>query len=259
VQSDQLAAAQNAVKVIKWMGPILAILIIAMYALAVWLARGRRRLTLRNVGWALVLVGLALLVTRRVAGDYVSSIVSNPANGPAVKTIFSIASELLYDVAWSIVTWGLVIILGMVLIGPWRPAVAVRRFIAPVINADTTVFWVGAGGLYVVLLLWSPSPALRLWWSAIALALILAAGLEVLRRRTKAEFPDARLDVDVDGLKSSVSGTWANVTGRLRRIGDKGSSSGVDQVAQLERLKALHDSGGLDDAEFSAAKQKLLA
>ncbi|WP_034608817.1 SHOCT domain-containing protein [Cellulomonas sp. URHD0024] len=32
----------------------------------------------------------------------------------------------------------------------------------------------------------------------------------------------------------------------------------VDLVASLERLKALHESGGLDDQEFAAAKARLL-
>ena len=39
--------------------------------------------------------------------------------------------------------------------------------------------------------------------------------------------------------------------------GDPGDCQ-EDLVSQLERLHALHRSGGLDDAEFNAAKDKLL-
>lgn len=260
VHSDQLAMAQNAVATLEWMGPVLAILIIAMYALAVWLARGRRRATLRNVGWALVLVGIALLATRRVSGNFVSSLAADPANGPTVALVFSIASQMLADLAWSIVTWGLVIVAGMILLGPSQVAAAVRKLIAPVVNLDATVLWVGAAAAYVVLLLWSPSPALRQWWSAIAMAVMLAAGLEVLRRRALREFPDAGLDVDVDGIKAKAAGAWGSVTDRISRIGagHDGDSSSDDQVAKLERLTALHDSGALDADEYRAAKQDVL-
>jgi hypothetical protein len=261
VHSDQLAAAQNAVKLIKWMGPLLTVLIIAMYALAVWLARGRRRRALRNIGWALVMVGLAILATRRLSGNFVSSLVSNPDNGPAVTAVFSIATVMLHDLAWTIATWGLVIAVGMIIIGPWRPALVLRRFLAPAINSEPAVFWVGAAVAYVLVLLWSPSPALRPWWSVIALGALLAVGLEVLRRRTAREFPDAKMGVATAGLRSKVSEVWTGIAGWVRGLGDGHGtgSSGDDDVSRLERLKALHDSGALDDGEYTAAKQRVLA
>lgn len=37
------------------------------------------------------------------------------------------------------------------------------------------------------------------------------------------------------------------------------TSSGGDTIAELERLAALHNQGALTDAEFTAAKTKLLA
>ncbi len=40
--------------------------------------------------------------------------------------------------------------------------------------------------------------------------------------------------------------------------GASGTGSGGDQVAELERLAALHSSGALTDEEFAAAKQKRL-
>ena len=48
----------------------LLVLVLGLYALAVYLATGERRRTLRNVGWALILVGLTVLVARRLAGEY---------------------------------------------------------------------------------------------------------------------------------------------------------------------------------------------
>jgi hypothetical protein len=37
------------------------------------------------------------------------------------------------------------------------------------------------------------------------------------------------------------------------------AGGGDDLVSQINQLKQLHDQGVLDDAEFDAAKQKLLA
>ncbi|MGB3327619.1 MAG: SPFH domain-containing protein, partial [Thermomicrobiales bacterium] len=40
--------------------------------------------------------------------------------------------------------------------------------------------------------------------------------------------------------------------------GNRGASSTDDQIAQLERLASLHQSGALTDEEFAAAKKRLL-
>ena len=77
VHSDQLAAAQTAVKLIRWMALILGVVIIGLYALALVLAKGSRRRTLRNIGWAVAAVGLLLLATRRLTGSYITSMVSD--------------------------------------------------------------------------------------------------------------------------------------------------------------------------------------
>ena len=143
-ESSSLATIQTAVKVINILGPILFVVIVALYSLAVWLARGRRRLTLRNIGWAIIIVGLLLTTMRRLTGNYIDSIISNDQYSVAGKIIFGILSELLFDTAWILITWGLVIVIGMVIIGPSRPAVWARRVVAPVLNAERVIFWVGA-------------------------------------------------------------------------------------------------------------------
>jgi hypothetical protein len=100
------------------------------------------------------------------------------------------------------------------------------------------------------------------WWSVLLLGAIIGVGLEFLRRRSQSEFPEAAWSVDTGALTSKVGGAWTSVVGRVRTIGAGRSgndSSGDDIVDRLERLKALHDSGALDDAEYTSAKAGLLA
>jgi hypothetical protein len=255
--SDQLRVAQNAVKAIKWMSILLGLVVLVLYGLAVFLAKGARRRTLRNVGWAVLAVGLFLAVTRRVTGNYVMSMLSDPTLRPAVRAIYTIGSRLLVDIAWTVFTWGLVLVVGCVIAGPTRFGVWVRRSIAPVLNQRWEWVAAGAAGIYVVLLLWAPFPALQKWPSALGLAVVLGLGLWALRRRTLVEFPDAELGGTLGSARAHLGSAWGSVSSRLRGIGGGGAES-ADPTAQLERLSSLHDSGKLDDAEFASAKARLL-
>lgn len=262
IQSNELASLQKLVKIVQWMGLLLTVVIVAMYGLAVYLARNRRRRTLRNVGWSIVIVSFLLIAVRQVTGRVVASIVTDPRYSPAGKVIYSIVSELLVQVAWGLFTYGIVIVMGMLLIGPSRPAVAARRFMALAFNADPGVFWGGAAILYLLAIMISPSPAFSAWWSVLLLGAIIGVGLEILRRRSKLEFPEAAWSVDAGGLTSKVGDTWTSVVGRVRTIGSGRSGNGsadTDIVGQLERLKELHVSGALDDAEYASAKAGLLS
>src|SRR5881227_2630289 len=60
MKSDQLGAAQTAVKILKALSSLLLIAVFALYALAIYLARGRRRLLLGATGTSLVFVGLVI-------------------------------------------------------------------------------------------------------------------------------------------------------------------------------------------------------
>ena len=63
-------------------------LVLALYGLAIYLARGARRKTLAHVGWALVIVGLLILIARRLIGNYViSSLVDETYRKPATTRL----------------------------------------------------------------------------------------------------------------------------------------------------------------------------
>jgi len=103
-QSNQLKLVQDGVKTIKVLSVFLIILVLLLYGGAVWLAKGWRRTTLRATGWSLVIVGIVLLVVRRVVeNQIVSSLVNTQSEKTAVKHAWLLGSTLLADVAWAII------------------------------------------------------------------------------------------------------------------------------------------------------------
>jgi hypothetical protein len=68
--------------------------------------------------------------------------------------------------------------------------VAARRGLAPYLREPRYAY--GALAVIVlVLLVWGPTPATRLVIPALVLVALLVLGLEVLRRQTAREFPEA--------------------------------------------------------------------
>jgi len=260
-QSDQLALIQRSVAVVNLLGPVLIVVVVALYAAAVWSAVGRRVRTLRNAGWSLVVVGALIVILRRVLGNYVTSMIASPQYGPTGDLIWAVVTQFLWSIGWILIGWGVLIVLGMVLVGPSRSAHAVRRTAAPFVNAEPVVFWVGVGVVYAAVVWLSPTPALQVWWSVLLVAGAGAAYLGVLRRRSRAEFPDVELHVD--GLGERATETWGDIAGFGRslvgRLQSRRAAPVVDPVAQLQGLTELHRSGALTDEEFTSAKSKLLS
>ena len=187
MRSDQLAQAQTAVKALKILSSALLVLVLVLYALAVYLARGRRRATLRNVGWAFVIVGLIVLVARRASGTYAVEALASPTSHDAAKRAWLIGSEILAEIGWAGVAYGLVMIAGAVLAGPTRYATAVRGRLAPVLNERPGIVWATVGCVFLLLILWGPTHALQTVWGVVLLGALLAAGVVALRAETLRE------------------------------------------------------------------------
>ncbi len=182
LQSDQLEAAQTGVKAIKWMSWLVIVIALACYTAAVWLARGRRAM-LRNVGAALLVVGILLLVIRRVVGNYiVDALVSGESVRGAVDSTWVIGTSLLSQVAWALIVYGAVILLGTWLAGPSRYAVRARGAIGPTLRDRPGLVWGVLAVVYLLLVLWGPVPALRNWVGVLILGALVALGFEAFRR-----------------------------------------------------------------------------
>ncbi len=255
LESDELKTAQDATQLLKVVATWIWVLAFASWAAAIWLARGRRRIELRAIAIGLVITGFLILVVRSLAGRYVvDSLVSSESVKPAVQEAWDIITRLLAGSGWSAVIVGLITLVGVWLAGPATRAAGVRNVLAPWLRRPELAFG-AAALLYLLLLLWQPTPQFgRLLW-VLVFAVLGAVGVELLRRQTAREFPDA-VAVDWVGAARERYDTWQE--GRQARAAAQAPAATVGPSAELERLAALHASGDLTDEEYSAAKAALL-
>jgi hypothetical protein len=191
MKSDQLSAAQTGVRAIHVLSIWLLIGVLVLYGLAIYLARGARRATLRNAGLGLVVVGLITLVIRRLLGNYVVGALATPGYQPATHRMYLIGTAILGQIGQATVLYGLIAALGAVFAGPSVPAVWLRQKLAPTLNDHQGVVWGAVGFIFLLLVLWGGTHALREWWGILLLAGLIAVGVVALRRETLKEFPAA--------------------------------------------------------------------
>jgi len=250
MRANQLKTAQNVAKGVRHLSIISTILSFLLFGLAIWLARGRRRLTLRTTGWCFFGVGLLCLLVRRIGGDWiVDGLVKADSVKPAAHDTWNIATGLLRAISLAFVIYGLVVVVAAWLGGPTRSAQAVRRAFAPAMREHPGRVYAGAGFLYLLVLLWGPTPALRHFVPILIIAALLAFGIEVLRRQTAREFPDAQAGDTMHSLRA-----WWDA----RRGRPAPEPAGNGHIKELERLASLHDSGALTDEEYTTEKGLLL-
>src|SRR4051794_38548625 len=190
MRSNQLKTGQDAASAVKSLAIVLPALAIVLFALAIWLARGRRRQALRSAGWCFVVVGVLLLLVRRVGGnEIVDSLVKVPSNEAAVHQAWLIATSLLFAIAVALIVYGVVFALAAWLGGPTRPARFLRKAAAPELRESPGVAYAAAGGLLLALVVWGPTPAFRQLAWILLFAALLALGVTVPRRQTALESP----------------------------------------------------------------------
>jgi hypothetical protein len=191
LKSSQLETAQTAVKLLKALSSLLLIAVFALYALAIYLARGRRRMLLGATGASLVFVGLVIAFMRRyLGGVIVDSVVKVEANKHPVAVIWGIETSVMRDIAVILVVYGALVLLATVVGGPSRPAVALRRWLAPTFRHRPIVIWAAAFAVFLILLAWGPTSGNRRLLGVALLAATTAVAIEALRRQTRREFPE---------------------------------------------------------------------
>jgi hypothetical protein len=255
MRSDQLATGQEIAGDIKGAALVLPLLAFALFILAVWLSKGRRRAALRTTGWCFVAVGLVALLDRRVGGNYViNALVKNPSNRPAGHEVWTIATTLLYDIGVAMIAYGLVFVVAAWLGGPTRPATALRRALAPTLHTRPASGYLAVYIALLLLVLWGPTPATRQLPYILGFIVLLTLGVRALRSQTAREFPDGEAGETAPGVQS-----WYGQRGRPAEATASSTSAGRmgAHVGELERLSLLHDRGSLTDAEFASEKAAL--
>jgi hypothetical protein len=276
MQSDRLAAAQSGLKIIRGLPIVLIALSFALFGLALAISPGWRRQALRAYGFGFVLAGaVALLVQSQAGTALVHALTKTAAVEPAATAAWTISTTLLVQAAWATVGYGVFMVLAAWIAGPSRPMVALRRVIAPYAKHPAVAY--GALAVFFALLLvWAPTPATRDPALALILLVLLALGVEALRRLIVREHPDADMAEAIQRLQQRAAGAAAWVrdgasTGRTavaattsrvvteaktRTAGDAAEDDRLDRLERLGRLKA---AGVLDEQEFAAEKQQILA
>jgi hypothetical protein len=193
LQSGQLKNAQRALKAIKVLSVFLLLLVLFLYGLAIYLARGHRRRILRAIAAGFLLIGVLILVIQKVSGGVViDSLIKTDAIRPAGNAAWGIGTELLRSVAYAIIFYGVAGLFGAWLAGPTRWAVASRKRLAPVFEDQAWIVYGVVAVAFLLLLAWGPTRATREWWGILLLGGLLFFGVAMLHRETVREFPAAK-------------------------------------------------------------------
>ena len=191
LKSNQLKFVQDAGKALKGLALLLTIIVPLLYALAILLARGRRRRTLMSVGIAIIFAGVLVLAGRAIIESQVTnSLVKVEANRPAVGAVMSIATGMLSEIAGAFVIVGIPLIAAAWFAGPARLAVKARRAIAPFLRDQPEWTFAIVAFIMLLIFIWGPIPATHKPAGIIVFLALALLGTEVLRRQTATEFPD---------------------------------------------------------------------
>lgn len=188
VESDRLARAQNAVRVIKILGVVFFVVVVGLFAAAIYLASNWRRQATRNVGFATAIGGLVVLVALRAGIGFFASRPETSSGGrDAFNAILTVATALLRQMAWSEILIGLLVALGASLVGPARYAQQVRRHLATGFAHAQVATWIGLVVLVLAALVLSPFSAGGNWATVLIVLGLVVVGVEALRRTSLAE------------------------------------------------------------------------
>lgn len=254
IRSNQLSFIQDVGQAIKGLALILTIIVPLLYALAILLARGRRRRTLMNVGFAIILAGVVALVGRHLLETQISGAITNDATlRPAVTATIAIGTQEITEIAGAFLFVGLIVVAAAWFAGPARVATSGRRALAPYLRDDPAWAFGATAVLMLLIFIWNPIPATGKPAGMIVFLALALAGTEVLRRQTVTEFPDAR-----PGEAGGAFRGWLDARRGRKDAAAPAAPPEQSIPDQLERLSSLRDKGAISQAEYDSAKANLL-
>jgi hypothetical protein len=258
LRSDELDIAQDGFQLLKALAWVLPILTILLFGIAALVSRNRRRV-IRQIGVSVIVVALLGLVVVNLVGNYiVDSLVAETENQAAASSAWDILTELLRSSLWWMIPIGAVFVVASWLGGPGRQALGARRLLAPALRARLWPY-VGLAVVALLLLVTGPVSDVSRYLVILILVALGALWIEVTRRQTLAEFPDASGAELMDDLRTRLSDWWESARRPERAPGVAPAPPGGDLTARLAALADLHASGALTDEEFVSAKARILA
>jgi hypothetical protein len=264
LRSDELDTAQNVFQLLKTLAWVLPLLTLAAFGIAVWLARDRRR-AVRGIGWVLVAVGLVGLVAARLTRNYVvDSLVARRDDREAASDAWDILTDLMRGSFRLMIVVGLLFVLAAWLAGPSRRALTARGWLAPGLQNRAWAYVVLAVLGLVLLFTATVVDFTRLLVVAL-LGALGAAWIELTRRQTLREFPDAQGTAFLADTWERISGWWAEQRATAKQPAVPPPTTvppappATDVASRLAALADLHAKGELTDEEYTSAKARVLA
>jgi hypothetical protein len=252
VSSDQITFVQDLVNLLRKLALILPLAALALYGLAIYLAKGRRRETLRSVGVCFIGIGIAVVVGRSLAGNYVvGALTTTAAVEPAASSAWDILTSLLEGIGVAMIGYGVVIVLSAWLAGPGAAARELRRTITPGLR-ERRIAYAALAALLLLVFWWAPTQGTQRLIPSLVLIALAIAGLEALRLQALRDFPNETWQPG--GVRAALSGA----RDRLRRQPTAGVPPEQARLEGLERLARLRDAGTLDAEEFEREKRRIL-
>jgi hypothetical protein len=265
LKSDELGAAQNAVQILRTLAWVLTGLALLLYALAIFSARGWRREMLRAVGFSFIAIGAIDLIARNAGGDAIVSALSESSTADtAVLHAWQIGTSLLKDTAESLIVYGVVMVVAAWLAGPSKVSTSIRYALTPYLRQPKYAYGTLAG-ILILLFWWDPVVATDRLVPSLLLVVVLAIGMEALRRQMIREFPDHVSTGTPEGIAQSLADRMRE--SRERRVVGRaaptealpGALSGASRLEELERLAKLGDQGVLTPEEVATEKSRILS
>jgi len=243
LHSDQLKTAQDVVKALRALPLVMLALMLLCFGIAIGVA-GRRREALRSIGIGLVVSGIAALIVRTVAGHaVVDALATTAAAKPAAQDAWSIGTSQLVVAAESTIAYGVVVIVAAWLAGPTHVAVSARRGAAPYLR-DARIAYGVLAALMLIVIVWRPTPATHNAVAVLAMIVLLAGGLELLRRQTAREHPDATL-----ATAAAAQRDWME---RMRGSASAAVGRAQERLAQARESASAAASGAAPRAGAAA-------
>src|SRR5204862_5879340 len=145
--------------------------------------------------------------------------------------------------------YGVIIVIAAWLAGSTRSATGIRHALAPPFRYRPVMSYGIVAVLFLLVILWGPTPATRKPLGIALFAGLLILGMEVLRRQTAREFPDVHEGDSIAVVRGWFGGGRGGSDRRQATDGQTvaGPPSVAARFEELDHLAALHDRGVLTD------------